>query len=135
MTNGKVATKQVASLVDITPTIMELIGINIPEHIQGQSLAAIIQGEVEVLEKNYTFIESTRQEIAIRTPEHVFGKNFDMKNRKFTNTRIKFFDLKDDPFEYNNLADSDQDRALRVKLEELLEQWNAETPWMSSKSG
>lgn len=58
-----------------------------------------------------------------------------MKNRKFTNTRIKFFDLKDDPFEYNNLADSDQDRALRVKLEELLEQWNAETPWMSSKSG
>ena len=134
MSNGKVATKQVASLVDITPTIMELVGIDIPEHIQGQSLAPIINGDVEVLEKNYTFIESTRQEIAIRTPEHVFGKNFDVENRKFTNSRIKFFDLKDDPFEYNNLADSDQHKDFRFKLEELLEKWNEDTPWMSSKS-
>jgi len=134
MTNGKVANQQVASLVDITPTIMELVGIDIPEHVQGQSLAPIIHGKVEVLEKNYTFIESTRQEIAIRTPEYVFGKNFDVKNRKFTNNRIKFFDLKEDPFEYNNLADSDQHRDLRFKLEELLEQWNTETSWMKSKS-
>jgi len=134
ITDGNVATHQVASHVDIMSTILELIGIDVPEHVQGQSLASIIRGESESLEKNYTFIESEFQGVAIRTPRHIFGKRMDSKKRQLTNERTKFFDLEKDPFEFENLADSSQHKSLRNELEKLLERWNAETPWQASDS-
>ena len=134
ITNSNVATKQVGSLVDTMPTILELIGIDVPEHVQGQSLASIIQGESETLEKNYTFIESEFHGVGIRTPRHIFGKRMDPKKRQLTNERTKFFDLEKDPFEFENLADSNEHKNLRNELEKLLEHWNAETPWLTPGS-
>ncbi|MHA2009205.1 MAG: sulfatase family protein [Candidatus Hodarchaeales archaeon] len=131
ITDGKVITQQVGSLIDTMPTILDFIGIDVPEHIQGQSLASIIRGETKTLDKNYTFIESMFHGAAIRTLTHIFGKRLDSE-RKLTETRNKFYDLERDPFEYVNLANSDQQRDLRKELEILLERWNAETKWLGS---
>lgn len=128
--DGKVATKQVASLVDIAPTLLELSGIDIPENIQGQSLAPVICGESETLQKDYTFIESAVQGVAIRTPKFIFDKSLDLTKRELTDRRIHLFDLEKDPFEYENLSDSVEHRGIRNELENLLEQWSKKTPWM-----
>jgi len=131
---SNVSKQQVSSLVDIMPTVMELIGIDVPKHVQGQSLAPIIKGESEILEKNYTFIESSLQGVAVRTPDHIFGKGFGSEKGQLNNKHTIFFDLEKDPFEYENLAYSSQQKNLRNELEDLLERWNAETPWQVPKS-
>ena len=131
---NKVVENQVGSLIDITPTLLDLVGIDIPEHIQGQSLAPIIRGQSESLEKNYTFIESTRGSIAICTPNFIFGKSLNIRKRELTDRRIYFFDLENDPYEYKNLFDSAEYKDIRNELEMLLKRWDEETPWMSSKS-
>ncbi len=131
---GNVVNKQVGSLVDIMPTLLDLVGIEIPEHVQGQNLASIIKGKSETLQQNHTFIESTIHGIAIRTPRYVFGKRLSSNNRDLNNERTLFFDLEEDPFELQNLADSTQHKNIHNELEKLLEQWNSETPWMTSKS-
>jgi choline-sulfatase len=131
--NNEVVDKQVGSLVDITPTLLDLVGIDIPEHIQGQSLAPIIRGESETLENNYTFIESTRGSVAIRTPKYIFEKSLNIRKRQLTDRRVYLFDLEKDPFEYQNIADSIEHKKLRNELENMLEQWNNETSWLISK--
>ncbi|MHA2186465.1 MAG: sulfatase/phosphatase domain-containing protein, partial [Promethearchaeota archaeon] len=131
---GKVATEQIGSLIDIAPTILEFLEINIPQHIQGQSLAPIISGEAETLEKNYTFIESMYQGAAIRTPKHIFGKRLNLENGQLTNRRTIFYDLENDPFEYENLAETAKEKEIKDKLEAILVRWNADTPWGSTKS-
>ena len=133
-TKGKIIDKQVGSLIDIMPTILDLLGIKIPEHVQGQSLASIIQGKSENLQQNYTFIESTIHGAAIRTPRYIFGKRLSSESRELNNERTLFFDLEEDPFELHNLEDSSQHLNIRNELENLLERWNSETPWMASKS-
>ena len=131
---GNIVKKQVGSLIDIIPTLLDLLGIKIPKHVQGQSLASLIQGKVEKLQQNYTFIESTVHGAAIRTPRYIFGKRLNRENRELNNERTLFFDLEDDPFELRNLEDSVQHKNIRNDLEKLLEQWNSETAWMVSKS-
>ena len=131
---GKVVKKQVGSLIDIMPTLLDLLGIEIPGHIQGQSFASIIQAKSKKLQQNYTFIESAIHGVAIRTPRYIFGKRLNYDNRQLNDERTLFFDIEKDPFELENLAESVQHKDLRNELEELLERWNAETPWMSSKS-
>jgi choline-sulfatase len=128
---GNVVTQQVGSLVDVMPTLLEFLGIKIPEHVQGQNLASIIQGKSEILEKNYTFIESTVHGAAIRTPRYIFGKRRSPDNRQLNDERTLFFDLEKDPFELENLENSEQHKDIRFELEELLERWNEETPWMT----
>lgn len=129
LSKGLVAEKQITSLVDIAPTILDLIGINIPNHMQGQSLAPILRGETDELEKNYTFIESIVHGAAIRTPRYLFGKRMDLKTREMNNDRTWFFDLQKDPFELENLVNNGHKKDLRKELENILESWNTEIPW------
>jgi choline-sulfatase len=131
---GKVATKQIGSLVDIAPTILDFLKIDIPKHIQGQSLTPIISGKSETLENNYTFIESMYQGAALRTPKYIFGKRLNLENGQLTDRRTIFYNLENDPFEYENLAQTSKEKEIRDKLEAILERWNADTPWGSAKS-
>ena len=130
--SSKVVNKQVGSLIDIMPTLLDLLGIEIPDHIQGQNLASIIQGKSEILQKNYTFIESAIHGAAIRTPRYIFGKRLNSDNRLLNDERTLFFDIEQDPFELENLVNSIKHQDIKNELEELLERWNTETPWMTT---
>ena len=129
---------QVASTIDIMPTILELCGLPVPEHVQGQSLVPILRQERESLEKNFAMIETSFSHMGIRTPSHMYG--MEMPGRRVTSwpfffdlrgeDQLYFFDLRKDPFQQNNLARTGEQSELAADLRRKLTDWDEATPWL-----
>ncbi|MCH2568726.1 MAG: sulfatase-like hydrolase/transferase [Pseudomonadales bacterium] len=130
VTNGKVADTQMVSHVDIMPTMLDLIGAEAPPHVQGRSVAPVIRGEVDVLLNNYVFIESEIQAVGVRTPQYTFAKRFDRATRQTSRDKMRLYDIKADPFEMTNLADSEKEHPAIGEWEGILDDWHENTPWM-----
>lgn len=106
---------QVVELRDVLPTLLDLAGVDIPDSVDGQSLAAYVRGEPSPpLGREYLH------------GEHVY---FDQSIQWVTDGRIKYvwgsaegveqlFDLEADPTESHNLSASEQHA-------ELLKEWRA----------
>ena len=130
ITDGEVADEQIVSHVDIMPTLLDLVGVDAPAHVQGRSVAPILRGEASVLPDNHAFIESEIQAVGIRTPRYTLAKRFDRGTRSTTREKMRLYDLEDDPFEMTNLAASDPDHPAIDELEGLLDEWHEGTPWL-----
>jgi choline-sulfatase len=126
----KVFRQQVASLVDLAPTIIELCGGDVPGHIHGRSLAALLRGKREVLDEDYAFIE-TSGGIAIRTPTHVYASPWKSEKGILDEQPRYFYNLTRDPYQFHNLAEGEQESEVAQMLDILLREWHKETPgWM-----
>lgn len=134
VTSGQVNIEQAGCQIDFVPTVLDFAGIEIPEHIQGQSLAPILRGETKALDRSYAIIESAVQGAAVRTPTHTFGKGLDKERKMLTDHATVLFDLESDPYEMNNLEASSKHKEIRAELETVLESWNSDTPWMAQFS-
>ncbi|MCD6231818.1 sulfatase [Candidatus Aerophobetes bacterium] len=132
--------KQLISNVDIFPTILEAIGIQIPENVQGKSFWPLL------LEKEYTPREEIYAELtwhtlydpmrAIRTTRYKYIYNFQpgypilmggppaqrygvkMIEKYYGQPRPKeeLYDLKNDPWEKNNLAGKNEYKKIKAEL-------------------
>lgn len=127
-----VAREQIAAVVDIMPTVLDLAGGEIPDSVQGRSLAPVLRGGCDQLPENYAFIETNGQGIGIRTPTHLYGLQLDEDYRRVTDPRLMFYDLLADPYQQRNLAgtDNDDQRMLADTLRQRLETWHRDTPWL-----
>jgi len=125
----RVPGQQVASLVDVMPTLLDLLGADIPDRVQGQSLAPVVRGEREALERDAAFIESNVEGIAIRTPSLLFGMQTDRGTREITNPDLLLYDLGTDPYQQENLARTERSSQAEPLRKELAE-WHRRTPWM-----
>jgi arylsulfatase A-like enzyme len=131
--------KQVASNVDILPTVLAACGLDIPGHVQGQNLLPVIRQERPALDRDYAFIEVKgyscchwvlpRSQMGIRTPTHKYGIELEEDERAVRDDRWLFHDLRDDPFELNNLAASSVQAGLADELREKVVEWHGATPW------
>lgn len=104
---GRVISKQV-SLIDISATILELLGLNKPFYIQGESLMAFIK-PFRIYHKKYIF-SCDRGYFALRT------ENWKLIFSKLKN--LEFYNLKEDPGEqYNqyNLVNERSDNFKQLK--------------------
>ena len=128
----RVNSSQVAQTIDIMPTLLDLCGDEIPPHVQGRSLAEIVASGRDVLEDDSAFIETSQGVIGIRTPTHMYGMRLDNDLRSIAEERYCFYDLRQDPYEYVNLAHTESQAELAGMLRRRLRQWNEQTPWMSS---
>ncbi len=109
------------SHVDIFPTICELTGVDIPEHIQGKSLLPVIKGDNKKEETIYFEAKS-----AYYSKGWAPIDGFISGNRKFINLPIKeLYDLKNDFKEKRNIIS-------RVTISEL---FSTLTPLISSLTG
>ncbi len=126
-----VNSSQVAQLVDIMPTLLDACGCDLPTYVQGRSLAPLLAEERERLNKNWGFIETTDGEIGVRTPTHLLGLWSSQEKGRAAEEPHLFFDLRDDPYQMNNLAGTDEQAATAAQLDSLLRAWHADTPWMS----
>lgn len=116
-------------LYDLFPTLAELASLPSPESVDGQSLVPILHGEKkEVRNSLFTAYRHTVRAIRegnwklIRYPERDFSQLFDLEN---------------DPFELNNLAENPASSQQLNKLKAILEReqklagdtvlWTAET--------
>jgi arylsulfatase A-like enzyme len=121
---------QLVALVDIAPTLLDLAGVDVPQEMQGQSLAPLIQGaetqwrETLFLENNMTIQNYPRME-GVRTAEWKYVRYFDRaKDQDYADMLLasingeqpvyeELYDLVNDPLEINNvIADPANDAIL-----------------------
>ena len=100
-------------LRELFPTTCELAGIDIPETVTAESFATVLHGERKTQHDTiYGYYTDTQR--MIRTDDGWKLIRYPRANR------WQLFDLKNDPFELTNLADSD-DPAYQKKFAELRE--------------
>jgi len=86
------------SLIDMRPTILDLLGIPTPGSDMGQSLVPFLRGEDPVLERPIV-VDAGRRIQSMVFPDNV-------KVTRDLNTRVvEVYDLKTDPGEHHDLAD------------------------------
>jgi choline-sulfatase len=119
--------RQVASLIDVMPTLLDLSGADIPSSVQGQSLKPVLTGQTDRLEKDYAIIETPFRSLGIRTPTHLYGVLVNREDTAIEDDRYVFYNLKEDPYQLHNLAKTDQERGVAEDLKEKLIHWFQET--------
>jgi arylsulfatase A-like enzyme len=125
--------------IDLVPTLLDLLGENIPEHLQGNSLVPALEGDAP-LENNDVFIEwngthPTMPDRHLGTDEIdrmvtlpwrtvVSGR---WKLNLCADDQCELFDLDNDPHEMHNLFDDPAQRDRVSDLAARIRAWQAET--------
>jgi len=132
---GGVIDTQVASLVDVMPTLLSLAGVHVPDSVQGVDLSSVLGGDETTIGENAAFIETSAGDVGIRTPTHLYGIKKAKDGRRRTSDviddRRMFFDVARDPLEMENLA-AEPD-AIADELRERVLRWDRETAWLSAQ--
>jgi arylsulfatase A-like enzyme len=118
---GKVVSQQV-SLIDLAPTILDILGIDIPAYMQGESLAGFFEDEKFKL-RPYIYVTHERQ-IAIR------GKGWKLIRYP---GGYRMHNLIRDPQERQNLANKERDKF--DELRQLLDKAETETAYTEGHAG
>ena len=131
---------QVASNVDVAPTLLEACGLPVPAHMQGQSLMPVLLGESQTVDRDYAFVEAAGYQgvsyampysrMGIRTPTHKYGIEVEADDRTIRNDRAVFYDLSSDPFELENLAATGAQADVAAHMRVTLSKWHRSTPWL-----
>ncbi|MGV8094220.1 MAG: sulfatase-like hydrolase/transferase [Mangrovibacterium sp.] len=103
-------------LIDVYPTLCDLTNTKIPQSVEGKSLLPVIKGEEDSVRESMIFAYKNNQR-AIRKGDYKLIKY--MVDDQRTN---QLFNLKDDPWEINNLYDSKKHSTLITELEEELQE-------------
>jgi arylsulfatase A-like enzyme len=108
-------------LSDIFPTLCGLTGLTVPETVEGSSLLPVIEGETESV-RGSVFCAYKNFQRSVRTDRwKMIAYNVNGDNR------VQLFDLKNDPWEMNNLA-GDPDKAYLIRgLTSIMKDWIIET--------
>jgi arylsulfatase A-like enzyme len=142
------------SHVDVVPTVLEMLEIDVPDRVQGVSVAPWLRGEEprprrEVFgEKNYHDVDQYDPVRCIRTETHKYVRSFVQHPRLLMSADIEtsltahgmddaqkreprreeeLYDLTVDPFERHNLVDDPGHEEVRRRLADRLEAWRQET--------
>jgi choline-sulfatase len=122
---------QAVGLVDVMPTLLGLLGVETPEHVQGQDVSAVARGEQGCLVDDSTVVE-TGHGVGIRTPTHLYGLPFSPGTRELAEAPHYFWDIANDPYELENLAGTGLQPGSAQDLDSRLRNWDADTPWMDA---
>ena len=115
---------KIVSLVDVTPTILEMTGLATGSGIQGRSLVSGFAGKGEQPDENFVYAETFY-------PRFHFGWSElqsiqDDRFKLILSSDPELFDLQTDPDEAKNLAVVDRFKvsAYRSKAESLISKWS-----------
>ena len=111
----------VASLLDITPTLLNMIDESVPEHFHGQSLHFEAQGGAD--SGKLAFFETT-QGFGLRSPQMTVYAKVDETGQMDESPSTVYHNI-DDPFQYTNLTEQGQSSLLF----QALQQRNSTIPW------
>jgi N-sulfoglucosamine sulfohydrolase len=151
---------QMISNIDLMPTLLDLIGVDLPEKVEGRSFLSLLQGKKYIFRKEI-YSEKSFHEIydpirSIRTERFKFIKNYeknmdryqipgDMRQDELGKYFLKiveknrpteeFYDLEDDPNEQNNLIDNPNYEEIIKELKDKLIDWmrRTEDPLLKGK--
>lgn len=116
---GGTLVRQQVSLLDLAPTIGELVGINNVRTFQGKSLLPVIRGRENATDGTISILNKSdwgRRLIAYRTPEwkYIRTESLDEANTLLSE---ELHDLRNDPQERHNLHGSENEEAKAFELE------------------
>ncbi|KPK76037.1 MAG: hypothetical protein AMJ79_08610 [Phycisphaerae bacterium SM23_30] len=113
--------EDVATLVDIVPTVLGYLGIDQPSHIQGNDLSELIRGRAAARENRYVFTESLTPTKFGCNP--LLGAVTEQWNYIQT-THPELYNFRQDPLEANNLIEKESQRArlMQSNLQEMVTQ-------------
>ena len=128
-----------ACLTDIMPTILELVGRPVPEHLQGQSLAPYLTGERDDSEaRPFSFSERVRvhpkglREVVPGTVGSFMIRGQRWKYIRYSQGQEYLYHLAEDPGETRNLAGDAGYAARRAELSAEMDRWLRDTGFRSA---
>lgn len=149
-----ISSNQIVSVIDILPTIIDLAGGK-SYGLDGKSFLSILKGKDKPI-KDYVYGVATRQNIqkcyvfpsrSVRDKKYKYIKNFNsnevVQNNLGDNKQVnkfiirgsnafketpyeELYDLENDPYEHNNIAQIDSYQKIKEKLEVKLHNWMVE---------
>lgn len=126
----------IALNVDLPATFLEYAGVDVPERYQGRSLAPVVTSEKPADWRTESFHEHFAVRNRIPAFEGIRGERFKYA-RYFDHDHEFLYDLKADPNELVNLADSDEHSELlaemRAKTDDKVAEYGAPLDAMSTK--
>ena len=131
--NGKIKASSVnenpISHINITPTILEYMGVEIPKVIEGKSVLGELYGGKRT--NGEVFIEFSRYEVdhdafgGFQPLRAVFDGRFKLCINLMCQDEL--YDLQDDPYELNNLVENETYKTIRNDLHDKIIEWMNET--------
>jgi len=126
---NKKNTSLISNGLDLYPTILDYAQLEIPTSLTGLSLKPVFEGDIKKTPRDYVVVETKfAGNYAFGTMgRSVVGKRFKYNVYNWGKNREQLFDLKNDPFEMNNLAkNKDYIKTLDV-FRDRLHKWCMET--------
>jgi arylsulfatase A-like enzyme len=118
---------EMALNIDVAATMIDLAGVKMPESWQGKSLVSLVSGTDKTFDRDTILVEHLWDNEKIPPSEGV--RTAEWKYFRYINDKAveELYNLKDDPRETNNLADSKAHQktliALRKKCDELINKY------------
>ena len=122
-------TDAAATLVDLPPTILELTGQSVPPHMQGKSLAALLQGKISATRFVYGYSERVRanaqrtRAVARDTKAERMIRGAGWKYAVYADGGEYLYDLTKDPGETKNLAAERSQQQHKQDLARQMQSW------------
>ncbi|MDQ1348831.1 MAG: hypothetical protein QG573_2207, partial [Acidobacteriota bacterium] len=113
-------------LIDLYPTLLELLGVDLEGPVNGRSLVSLLAGQGSLAARE-AFAEHTNvkehEQKALRTPRFKFIVSIPRKSSSATGESYEIYDLKRDPAEQNNLAPGLPERVseLRKRIGKIMD--------------
>ena len=125
-TRGKILGGFVES-IDITPTLLDLMGLEVPDRVQGTSLAGRVRGSGEAGKEEIHYERDFRHVPTLDPDASLLWiiRDDDYKYVQFADASIPslLFDLEEDPGELNNLAESNDHTKILLNYCQRLLRW------------
>ncbi len=116
-------------LIDLSTTILDHSGINIPASFEGQSLRELIIDEQTASQPEYVFMQSGKgAELTVRSDR---WKLIHFQDRKQAENQFELYDIHKDPTEVNNIASEHPEVARN--LSKVLHEWYTSGPRFTEK--
>jgi arylsulfatase A-like enzyme len=121
--------EQVIMNVDLAPTFLSLAGINKPSQMQGNSFIGLLNGSSSEWKRDKVFYEYYWEAAFPQTPTTFAVRSADFKYIYYNGVWDinELFDLRNDPYEMNNLIRDSSYRKKGLELKEELFKWLQET--------
>lgn len=137
--------KELVSLIDFPPTLLDAAGIDIPREMQGQSFLPLVHKQTQVDWPDDVFIQISESQVgrAIRTKKWKYSVSDPTKNPfKYSSSdhyiEEFLYDLESDPYELTNLIGFKSHQEVSKRLKERLlckiKEIENETPTIESAS-